>query len=82
MDSPDQLETILYHLGTNRLLHPHRSYDYLPRKDLDWLVDQARTVDRLLDGIRAALDCHTETARRVTLQELLSSDHHQGGNPP
>jgi hypothetical protein len=29
-------------------------------------------VERLRAGIMAALDCHTETARRITLQELLA----------
>ena len=36
-----------------------------------WLVAEA---ERLRDGIRAALDCHTETTRRLTLQELLAGN--------
>jgi len=43
----DRLEGIDYFLGTQRLLHPQRGTDYLPRSDMIWLVEQAREAERL-----------------------------------
>lgn len=47
MTEEDRLEALDYFLGTQRLLHPQRGTDYIPRSDMIWLVEQAREAERL-----------------------------------